>query len=420
MTRLRATVWLISLVSLVGALSLTAGVASAAKVTLLFPSWQWGQPGYDDFFKEAIAAFQAEHPDVEIRPVPIPQEKYDEQLIVRFSAKNPPEVLQWTLWNFHAFARSGFLEPLDERLARTDIPAEWIPAFQDFTRVDGKTYGIMLSGSAQMLYYNKQMLDAAGVRVPTTPEELVEAARKLTRRDPQGNVTQYGFSTVSRPVAELSSYGLGRFITGLGGNLGANGRPNANSPEVRRAVELYKELIASGAVAPGLGRIDARQMFWEGRAAMLIEGPWVMTSIQRLNPALMPNVGLAPIPFPYQIADASNGMAIGVDQKYKDLSWEFILMITSKRWMDRYGELTGVIPARRGSLTARALQTMPWMTEFAKIAAVGRAQIPEGLEHLQNEINNAVATRLAPVLFGTKPVDVALQELQKDMEAMVR
>jgi multiple sugar transport system substrate-binding protein len=274
----------------------------------------------------------------------------------------------------------------------------------------------MLSGSAQMLYVNKKMFGKAGVKIPKTPEELVAAAKKLTVRNASGQVIQYGLSTVSASVPELNSYGLSRFYSGMGGGLtDPNGHPKVNNPEVRKSILMMKEMLAAAAIPPGLGRIEARQFFWEGKAAMLIEGPWVMTSIKSLNPALLPDVELAPIPFKYQIADASNGLSITKGQKYPDLAWEFILLVTSPRWMERYGELTGVIPARKGSLTKKAIQEMPWMDQFAKVASQGIQQIPKGLEAFQNQVNKAFADRISPVLFENADLDKALENLQQDL-----
>jgi multiple sugar transport system substrate-binding protein len=254
------------------------------------------------------------------------------------------------------------------------------------------------------------------VKIPKTPEEFVAAAKKVTVRNASGQVVQYGLSTVSSAVPELNNYGVSRWYTGMGGSLtDTKGRPTATNPEVRKSILMMKEMLSANAIPPGLGRIEARQFFWEGKAAMLIEGPWVMTSIKKINPALMPDVELAPIPFKNQIADASNGLSLTKGQKHPELAWEFILMVTSPKWMERYGELTGVIPARKGCVTKKAIQEMPWIEEFAKTTAIGVPQIPKGLEAYQNQVNKAFADRISPVLFENADLEKALQNLQQDL-----
>lgn len=391
------------------------------KIVLDFPSWQWGQPGYDDFFKEVMAAFVKAHPDVEFRPIPIPIEKYADQLIVRFSSGNPPEIMQWSLFDYHTFAKAGWLVPLDEKLRATDILKTWNKSFLNFTNVDGVQYGVMLSGSSQMLFTNQAMFKKAGVSIPKTPEELVEAAKKLTVRDASGRVTQYGLSMTSVAAPELWSYGLARWVTGLGGGItNEKGIPTATSPEVRRSVQMMKDLLQAGAIPPGLGRIPSRQAFWEGRGAMLIEGPWVMESIKSQNPSLLPSVQLAPVPFPHQIADASNGLALAKGQKHPDLAWEFLVMATSPQWMQRYGELTGVIPGRNDSISTKALAEKPWLKAFGQVAVTGRPQTPAGMEAAQNQVYKAIADRLSPYLFENENLDTALAALQKDLEGIAK
>lgn len=390
------------------------------KVVLDFPSWQWGQPGYDAFFKEVTSAFVKTHPNVEFRAIPIPLEKYADQQIVRFSSGNPPGVIQWSLFDFHTFAKAGWLQPLDERLRATDIPRTWNKGFLGFTGVDGAQYGVMLSGSSQMLFVNQTMFKKAGAAVPKTPEELMDAAKRLTVRD-GGRVVQYGLSMTSVAAPELWSYGLARWVTGLGGGItNDKGVPTATSLEVKRAVRMMKELLQAGAIPPGLGRIPSRQAFWEGKAAMLIEGPWVMESIKSQNPALLPSVEVAPIPFPHQIADASNGLALAKGQKHADLAWEFALLATSPQWMQRYAELTGVIPGRNDAISPKALAEKPWLKAFAEVAAKGRPQTPVGLEWAQNQVYKAIADRLSPVLFASEDLDAAAAALQKDLEAIAK
>lgn len=402
-------------------LSAWSAPGQAAEIVLDFPSWQWGQPGYDDFFKEVTGAFVKTHPGVEFKPIPIPLEKYADQMIVRFSSGNPPAIVQWSLFDFHTFAKAGWLVPLDERLRGTDIPRTWNKGFLAFTGVDGAQYGVMLSGSSQMLFVNQAMFKKTGVAIPKTPEELLEAAKKLTVKDASGRVMQYGLSMTSVAAPELWSYGLARWVTGLGGGItNEKGVPTATTPEVKRAVRMMKELLQAGAIPPGLGRIPSRQAFWEGKAAMLIEGPWVMESIKSQNPALLPAVQLAPVPFPHQIADASNGLALAKGQKHADLAWEFITLATSPQWMQRYAELTGVIPGRNDSISPKALAEKPWLKAFADVAARGRPQTPTGLEWAQNQVYKAIADRLAPVLFGNEDLDTATAALQKDLEAIAK
>ena len=93
-------------------------------------------------------------------------------------------------------------------------------------------------------------------------------------------------------------------------------------------------------------------------------------------------------------------------------------MITSQEWMERYGELAGVTPARQGALTAAALENGPWLQVFADVESTGRNYFIPGFEAAQNEIDKGVIDALAEVFYGGKNVDSALAEIQALMERL--
>lgn len=402
-------------------MALSSFATAQEEVTLRFPSWQWGQPGYDEFFTAAIEEFETTHPGVTIEKIPVASADYTDQLTRMFVAGDPPEILQYLSQLYFLAADAGWLEPMNDRVATTDIEETWAPYLWDAGQSDEDTLGIWVSGSPIALMYNRDMLEAAGVEVPTTAEELLEAARALTITSDDGTVTQFGFSLTTRMDNNAHIYGLKNFVIGLGGNWGsADGEVDVMNPANREAIELEQALIDEDLVPHGADRIQARQIFWEGRSAMIIEGPWVMTSVRSENPDLLPSIGVATMPFPNQTAGTSNGFAIARDAEHKDLAWEFIEMVTSQEWMERYGEMAGVTPARQGALTEAALESNPWLDTFAEVEQTGKNYFISGLEGAQNEIDKGVMDALSEVFYGDKSVDDALAEIQALMESLAQ
>ncbi len=396
------------------------GLAAAQEqVTLRFPSWQWGQPGYDEFFTAAIEEFEATHPGVTIEKIPVASADYADTLTRMFAAGDPPEILQYLSQLYYLAVDADWLEELDDRIAQTDIQETWAPYLWEAGNQYGHTYGVWVSGSPIALMYNRDMFDAAGVEVPTTKEEFLDAARALTLRDADGTVTQFGFSLTTKMDNNAHIYGLKNFVIGLGGNWGSpEGEVDVMNPANREAIELEQTLIDENIVPHGADRVQARQIFWEGRAAMIIEGPWVMTSVRSENPDLLPSIGVALMPFPNQTAGTSNGFAIARDAEHKDLAWEFIQMVTSQEWMERYGEMAGVTPARQGALTDKALEENPWLEVFAEVESSGKNYFIPGFEAAQNEIDKGVIDALAEVFYGDKSVDDGLEDIQALMESL--
>ena len=145
-----------------------------------------------------------------------------------------------------------------------------------------------------------------------------------------------------------------------------------------------------------------------------------MTSVRSENPDLLPSIGVALMPFPNQTAGTSNGFAIARDADHKDLAWEFIEMVTSQEWMERYGEMAGVTPARQGALTETALESNPWLETFAEVEQTGKNYFIPGLEGARNEIDKGVIDALSEVFYGDKSIDAALAEIQALMESLTQ
>lgn len=395
--------------------------AGGAPIVLRYPSWQWGQPGYDQFLSAAIVEFEKKHPNVKIEKIPVASASYADDLVKMFAANDPPEIVQYLSQLFYKAAAADWLEPLDERIKQTDVGSTWAPYLLNTGRVGGKTYGIWVSGYSYSLMYNKKMLAEAGVAVPRTPEDLLAAAKKLTKREADGSVSQFGFSLTTKMDNNAYIYGFSTFLIGMGGGWGKDAANlNIVTPANKKAIEFERDLIQANVVPLDADRIKARSLFYQGKAAMIIEGPWVMTSAKVENPKLLPDLDVAPSPFPDQIAGPSNGFAIAKNQKHKELAWEFIRMVTSKEWMEKYGETTGVTPARQGVLTPKALADFPWLSTFAQNEKTGRTYLIPGLEDVDSEINKTVINRLHGVFFGKKTADQALTEIRADIEKLAK
>ena len=172
---------------LLAALSLLAAALcplplSAQNMTLDFPSWQAEDPGFAEWWKALIADYEAKHPGVKIKLYSIPFVNYVNQLTVRFAGRNPPDIVHLPTRNFASFASQQWLEPIDDLIKATDIPAKWSPLQSEMVW-DGRTYGLLLLPYGNLLYYNEKILQDAGVKVPTTPAEWLDAMAKTTNRD---------------------------------------------------------------------------------------------------------------------------------------------------------------------------------------------------------------------------------------------
>jgi multiple sugar transport system substrate-binding protein len=142
------------------------------------------------------------------------------------------------------------------------------------------------------MYYNADILAAAGVEVPTTWAELKAACEAIQAYDP--SIYPWGVDmTFDEGQACFAYYAMGNG----GGFLDEYGNWDLNSPENAEAVEFIVGMAWSGLTNPNPAmetRYDLQEMFAAGKLAMMI-GPNLISSYvaSTENPI---HFGIAPIP----------------------------------------------------------------------------------------------------------------------------
>ena len=175
-------------------------------------------------WNKAIDSFEAAYPDIKVELEAVPQE-YGTKLLANMAAGTGPDVYQVGDGDVAKFVDQGIVEPLDPYISGDngfDLNTTFFPAVAAFGQIGGQTYLLTKDFSPLVLYYNKDMFDAAGVDYPTadwTWDDLLSAAEKLTDDShwgiqlPDGWVTGCGtvaFTQSSLRTVENSSAKMAR------------------------------------------------------------------------------------------------------------------------------------------------------------------------------------------------------------------
>ncbi len=172
------------------------------------------------------------------------------------------------------FWRSGWYEPLDPYLANARLTD---PAFDlpDISRVavqgnryDGRLTSLPVQQNTTMLFYRKDLLEQAKLRVPQTYAELEEAAKQLHNIEAGG---QKAVGIVLRGKMAAATSQWAPYLLGMGGTwVTKDGKPAVNSPEAVQAFDLYGRLLRNygppGAV--NYHWYECVSLFVQGRAAL--------------------------------------------------------------------------------------------------------------------------------------------------------
>ena len=400
------------------------GTASAQTIVLDMPSWQATEPGTSDWWKALIADFEARNPGVRIEFTHEPFSGYNQKMVTRFAAGNPPDIFHMPAANFMVYAQEGWLAPLDERLAASGSPVldQWTPV-QSTCEYQGETLCVVVLGYGYVLGWNQTAFERAGLSgPPTTSDELIEMARVLTvDLSGDGNIDQYGFvfPTVTHPGVETT---VTEFIFEYAPDahwVDADG--NLQRDAIKYAWTQMRRLIDDGSVPLGLDNNGKRQFWVEGRAAMMLEGPWIQGNINAASDEIRPGLQVALTPFSGTVyGGASNVLAIPADlpPERQELAWEFIQLFTSNEWQSAYATVGGQPPARDGVLSEDFLAANPNLRQFVSAASVARDYLPPAYVDQYTRFRDLVVEATLAAVVQGQDYDRVLDQLAADLRRL--
>lgn len=210
---------------------------------------------------------------------------------------------------------------------------------------DRGVWAIPTSVNIEMLVYDANAFDAAGLSYPDaswTLDDLANAARVLTQRDPAGNVVVPGFSTWD-PLGMMHSL-LG---TGFYDDSVVPSEPRLDTPEIQAFIDTYTALLDEG-VIQSFGEFDRNVV------PMIIEGPWRLGGFgmptdpdRNWKGALLPGGGASL---------SVEGLAVSAGTDNPELAYELIKYLTTRPELTyRFGgtpirrSMVGVEPEEEGT-----------------------------------------------------------------------
>ena len=393
---------------------------AADKIVLDFPSWQATEPGFAEWWNGLINEFESEHPNVKINLYQIPYKDYINTLTVKFGAGDPPDILHMPSKAALGFIDMGWMQPLDSRLDGTDVLASWTP-LQNGLKLNGHQYGVLLLGYGYSLYYNEKMFEEAGVSVPTTMEELYEAAKKLTvDKDNDGNIDQYGFGIVTTTHPDVYTTAM-TFVTGYGGAFARDGELTVHDPGVVKGLKMIDKLADERLIPMGLTSEQKRSYFFEGKIAMIADGPWVLALREGANPEVAKHikVAIAPTNSGNIPGGMSNSIHIpqGISKEKEELVWQFIYKLTRPEWQVKYMEIVKSPAPRKEVLTEEILAKMPEMKTFVDCSQMSVETLPSGYETQYTIFSRIVSDAIMEIMTTDKSVESILDSLEQELKS---
>jgi multiple sugar transport system substrate-binding protein len=293
---------------------------------------------------DMFAAYKEVNPNVNATVQSAPGEEFWARQEARLAAGNPPDMSIGDPGYFGRYAHKGYYLALEPFIERDQVNLdEWFETTVNDCRYDNTTgivgqgtlFGMPATYVGTVLYYNKDLMDAAGQAYPDESWDrnaFFAAAQALTL-DANGNnaasadfdsenITQFGINTIS-------SYGIATTVWNNGGNLISADQTQSLllEPETVEAFEWLASLLHEHHVQPTPAQLEGLpNPFQVGRVAMAVDGSW---NVDYYAENLEFNWDIAAVPMGTAGSDrvtyaGTNTTHIFNDSKNVDAAWDLL------------------------------------------------------------------------------------------------
>jgi multiple sugar transport system substrate-binding protein len=365
---------------------------SKEKIVLRFATWDSGEALK---IQEAIATkFEEKHPFIEVQMEAYGDE-FDQKLTAAFGAKNPPDVMY--MWNFSAYFQS--LEPLENFIKRdpTIDLNDFYQGLFNYSTMYRKLYGMPAGFTTRVVYYNKDIFDAAHVPYPKdgwTWDDFKSVAKQLSNPA----INQYGFGV--RP--EPDTYDLQGIVWSNGSSfISEDGKKidsYMNSPETIESIEMFADMVKgkSAVLVGGKNQQSGEEVFKEGKIAMWESGIWPLEEFKKAKV----NFGTVEMPAfkgkRVRGVISSSAISIAKDSKNKDLAWEFVKFYSSPEAIKMR---TADLPVRISMVKELKTDQDPFIGPFYKMLERSNATPAYLLTKNWDEINRNLSSAINAIML---------------------
>ena len=294
--------------------------------------------GWTAMIEEANRQLEADGKNISIKINKVPctgWPEYYQKVITQMAGGSAPDIGRIAESYMPMLINKGQVADLTDYMAEDfDMSRYYEKTFENSAFVDGHYYGLPSGLNYYLVYYNKDMFDAAGLEYPSSDwnkassfDEYREMAKALTGGE--GANKTYGFSAGPYMAA------IGMFNKSLGGNnvFDENGNPTMNDAVTKEVYAWFDTMLREDYSMPrptDTKVMSAFDMFKAGRLGMILDGTWWLGAIKDIKDF---NVGIAAIPsgngaeaYTSQFVDS---FVIFKGSKHEAEAWEAVKAIMS-------------------------------------------------------------------------------------------
>lgn len=388
-------------------------VKTEEEVTIKVALWDYSNTQY---YKTMFDSFTEKYPNIKIEPVEFTAGEYGTTLTTQLGGKQDFDVVFVVdVPSLSALIQQGHLQQLDGFMAKDEeFRKENYAGLVEQLSVDGAAYGIPFRKDNNLLFYNKNLFDQAGVAYPEdgmTMKEYHELAAKMTSGS--GNEKIYGAHVHTWAT---NVYNYARRTESFN---------QADKETYQSLKPYYDEILAmqEEGIVMDYGSLKASNIHYSGvfynqQAAMLQIGTWFINNLCEnvtdfdWGVCSLPNVegmgnenavgGVTPV-------------SIGAYAKHPEEAWKLITYICGEEGAKVLAN-TGIVPGYDseaiGEIFDKIPETHPNAPEnISRYVGAEKYVIETGLNPLARDIDNIIGEQHSAIMTKSVTVEEGLKQL---------
>ena len=248
--------------------------------------WSLFSGGDGGFMDEIIADYNSKGPSKEVQSIMLVWADYYTKLQTAVAAGKGPDIGVSHVSKLPELVDQGVVEPIDSYLEQMgfDMSSVYASNSIDSVTFDGQIYAIPLDTHAEILYYNTDILERAGVALNADGQLDINSWDEFKAiMDQCKAVLEDGETTLSMTNAGDDPY---RIWWATYFQMGGTPLVNDDGTEVtldmdiaKKAAETVKSLFEDGYIIEGID--DHQQLFQSGKAAFATCGTWATGAFEK-------------------------------------------------------------------------------------------------------------------------------------------
>ncbi|WBU37531.1 extracellular solute-binding protein [Homoserinibacter sp. YIM 151385] len=390
--------------------------------------WSGSDPSLKDFLGGVAAELEEADSDITVELVPVAGTADDYKSKLQLMARTEstaPDVIYEDSFLVKSDAAAGYLAPLDDYVAEWDDWSLFSEGVQEAgAGEDGKIYGISAGTDLRAIWYNKDILSAAGLETPWQPEtwqDILDAAEAVAATSPDVIPLNLYAGKAAGEASSIQGFqmllsGTDDWLVDDGGKwvLGSQGFRDA----LQFVEDVYQNDLGPSpqltSSADYKGQIS-NQLLPEGKLAIAIDGSWMPTTWVEGGAAPWPGwedtMGVAAMPTQNGQEPGTTAMSggwllsMGAKSTAKDLAWRYISTALNQENSAKLAEALVITGARSDvSPSEEYLAKNPTADFFSELVATTHFRpATEDYPRISSEIQ--VATE--EVITGSATVEDA-------------